>query len=229
MPPESSPVEPNIVLPTSPVPGGLPPRPFESGEVIYREGEPGDEAYLLEDGMVRLIKKIRGTDRSLGMLRPGDIFGESALVSARQRTQTAVAMSAGIARRFTRENLVGLLATDTEAAAGIIQQLARRLADAEDQVEIMMLSDTQSKVVSALLKLSVHARADGPGAFFTLSPMELSARIGLDIDTVKRVVHQLREGQYLRVTDSRLEVPDVDALRRLYALLGTKDELRTET
>ena len=33
---------------------------------------------------------------------------------------------------------------------------------------------------------------------------------------------------YLRVADGRLEVPDVEALRRLYALLGVKDEIRAE-
>jgi hypothetical protein len=58
--------------------------------------------------------------------------------------------------------------------------------------------------------------------------MELSTRIGLDVDTVKRAVQQLREGQYLKVSDERLEVPDLEAMRRLYGLLGIKDEIRGE-
>jgi hypothetical protein len=58
--------------------------------------------------------------------------------------------------------------------------------------------------------------------------MELSTRVGLDVDTVKRSVQQLREGQYIRVSDERLEVPDIDALRKLYGLLGLKDEIRGE-
>ncbi len=48
------------------------------------------------------------------------------------------------------------------------------------------------------------------------------------MDTVKRTVQQLREGQYLRVTEGRLEVPEIESLRRLYALLGVKDEIRGE-
>jgi hypothetical protein len=39
-------------------------------------------------------------------------------------------------------------------------------------------------------------------------------------------VQQLREGQYIRVAEERLEIPDLDALRRLYGLLGLKDEIR---
>ena len=110
-----------------------------------------------------------------------------------------------------------------------MQQLVRRLRDAEDQIEIMMLADTQSKVVNALLKLAQHARdqeGSGGAVSFSISPMELSIRVGLDVDTVKRTVQQLRDGQYLRVADERLEIPDLDALRRLYHLLGVKDEIR---
>jgi hypothetical protein len=36
---------------------------------------------------------------------------------------------------------------------------------------------------------------------------------------------RLRERQYIRITGERIEIPDVEALRRLYTLLGTKDEL----
>jgi CRP-like cAMP-binding protein len=121
----------------------------------------------------------------------------------------------------------------------MVEQLVVRLQDAEDQIEIMMLSDTQSKVVAALIKLAQKARSDrdrasagarpGTDASFAMSPMELSTRVGLDVDTVKRTVQQLREGSYLRVSEGRLEVPDLEALRRLYALLGVKDEIRGET
>jgi transcription initiation factor IIE alpha subunit len=56
--------------------------------------------------------------------------------------------------------------------------------------------------------------------------MELSSRLGLDVDTVKRGVQQLREGRYIRVVDERLELPDIEALTRLYSLLALKEEIR---
>src|SRR5678809_530187 len=72
-------------------------RRFVAGEVIFREGEMGTEAYLLEEGRVRLIKKVRGTERSLMVLKPGDLFGESALLMGAPRSSTAIALSAGLA------------------------------------------------------------------------------------------------------------------------------------
>lgn len=205
---------------------------FEAGDVIFREGDLGSEAYLLEEGRVRLIKRVRGTERSLMVLRPGDFFGESALLSGATRSSTAIAISPGMALALDQATLQHLLQQNPEIASRIVKQVVRRLRDAEDQIEIMMLTDTQSKVVSALLKLAEQARDQGTagasGTAFVLSPMELSTRVGLDVDTVKRAVQQLREGQYVRVTEERLEIPDLEALRRLYTLLGVKDDIRGE-
>jgi CRP-like cAMP-binding protein len=203
-------------------------RSFQQGEVIFRQGDPGNEAFLIEEGSVRLVKKVRGEGRSLSVLKAGDLFGESALVGA-ARSSTAIALTPGLARVLDPRSMPRLFARDPGAAAAIVEQLVRRLKDAEDQIEIMMIADTQSKVVSALLKLAQEVRSESVGASFAMSPMELSARVGLDVDTVKRTVQQLREGQYLRVSENKLEIPDVEALRRLYALLGVKDDLRGET
>src|SRR5262245_30492477 len=204
-------------------------RPFNVGDVLFREGEIGTEAYLLEEGRVRLIKKVRGADRNLMVLKPGDLFGESALIVGATRSSTAIALSSGLAVALDQTTLQNVLEQNPAVAARMVQQLVRRLRDAEDQIEIMMLNDTQSKVVSALLKLAQQAKDAGGGAMFSISPMELSTMVGLDVDTVKRAVQQLREGQYVRVNEERLEVPDIEALRRLYGLLGVKDELRGES
>lgn len=203
-------------------------RAFHTGEVLFREGEPARETYLLEEGRVRLIKRVRGAERSVMIARPGDLFGESALLGGEVRTSTAIALSDGVALSMAASEIEAALLRDPGSAARVIEQLVRRLRDAEDQIEIMMLGDNQSKVVSLLLKLArpSQARREGAGTVLSISPMELSTRVGLDVDSVKRVVQKLREGQYVRVSDERLEIPDMDAMRRLSALLDVKDEIR---
>ncbi|MDB4993638.1 MAG: hypothetical protein JWM74_1070, partial [Myxococcaceae bacterium] len=46
-------------------------RKFLAGEAIFREGEPAREAFLLQDGRVRLLKRVRMVERSLLLLKPG--------------------------------------------------------------------------------------------------------------------------------------------------------------
>jgi CRP-like cAMP-binding protein len=197
-------------------------RPFSSGETLFREGEPSREAFILHEGRVRLLKKVRLADRSLTVLRPGDLFGESALVDATARGSTAVALTDGIALAFDRPAFMSLMQRDPVIGSRVIEQLVRRVREAEDQIEVMMLRDTQSKIVSALLKLSGGKTG---GVELSISPVDLSTRVGLDVDTVKRAVTRLREQQYVRIVGERVEIPDLDALRRLYSLLGSKEEL----
>jgi CRP-like cAMP-binding protein len=200
-------------------------RHFAAGETLFKEGEPAREAFLLQEGRVRLLKRIRTVERSLIVLKPGDFFGEVALLDEAVSHSTAVALSEGSAIALDRRTLRALLESHPSVATRVVEQLVRRLRDAEDQIEIMMLRDNQSKIVSALLKLA-H-RPTGV-AEIAMSPVELSTRVGLDVDTVKRVVQRLRDQQYVRIQGERVEIADVEALRRLYVLLGTKDELRGE-
>ena len=44
--------------------------------------------------------------------------------------------------------------------------------------------------------------------------------------SVKRVVKQLHEERYLRVVDEQLEIVDIQALAKLYALLTLRDEIQ---
>jgi CRP-like cAMP-binding protein len=197
-------------------------RRFTTGEAVFQEGAPASEAFLLQEGRVRLLKRVGMTDRSLAVARPGDLIGESALLDAAVYSSTAVALTDGALLALDRETFRSMLANHPQVGMRVIDQLVRRLRDAEDQIEIMMLRGVQSKVTSALLKLA--GAVSGP-AQVTITPVELSTRVGLDVEAVKRTVLQLRERQYIRIAGERIEIPDVDALRRLYVLLGTKEDL----
>jgi CRP/FNR family transcriptional regulator, cyclic AMP receptor protein len=210
-------------------------RRFSAGTVLFRDGEPATEAFLLQDGRVRLLKQAGRMERSLRVVRPGDLFGESALLRGAARSSTAVALDDVVTLAFDHATFEQVLATSPEVAGRVLNQLIRRMRDAEDQIEILMLRDGQSKVVVALMKFAQQEQlagyADGardaPGQIsLTLSPLELSAQVGLDVDTVKRIVAQLRETGHIRIQDERVEVPNLDSLRDLYSLLGIKDQLR---
>lgn len=200
-------------------------RPFAQGEVLFREGEPATHAFLLYSGRVRLLKRVRMVERSLSVLKGGDLFGEGALLDGATRSSTAVALSDGVSLVFDRPSLRQVVERFPALSERIMTQLVRRVRDAEDQIEVLMLRDTQSKVISALLKMSRSAA--GP-AELSVSPVELSSRVGLDVDTVKRTVQRLRDQQYVKIVGERIEIPDLEALRRLYSLLGSKEELRGE-
>ncbi len=195
---------------------------FRAGETLCEEGAPAEVAFLLQEGRVRLLKHIAMTERSLTVVEPGDLFGEAALLAGAAHGSTAVGITEGVALALDRTTFRSLLAQHPGIASRVVDQLVRRLRDAEDHIEIMMLRGVESKVAGALLKLA--SKSAGP-AELAISPVDLSTRVGLDVEAVKRTVGRLRERQYLRITGERIEIPDVEALRRLCTLLAAKDGL----
>lgn len=202
-------------------------RDYPAGATIYTEGDAATDCFLIQDGRLRLVKKIRSAERSLTVLRPGDLFGEDALIGGAQRTATAVALTDMHALALGRDMFAELLTTNRDVASRLVEQLVRRLRDAEEQLENAMLRDHPSRVINTLLRVASLEGQSGPGeAVLALSPLELSSRVGLDVDTVKRAVQQLRDGGYLRIVDERIVLPDLAALQQLYELLGMKEEVR---
>jgi putative ABC transport system ATP-binding protein len=62
-------------------------RHFAAGETVIREGEPGEEFFVISDGEVEVIR----ADHEVARLGPGDFFGEVALISGEPRNATVVA------------------------------------------------------------------------------------------------------------------------------------------
>jgi CRP-like cAMP-binding protein len=168
----------------------------------------------------------------MALLKAGDLFGENALgrgAGPGEYGSTAAALTEVVLLVLDRDTFQGLLDQYPAIGAHVIDQLVRRVADAEDQIELMMLRGAQSKVTTAILKLArahgvSHANAAG-GVAIDISPVELSTRVGLDVEAVKVAVQRLRDRNYLRITGERIEIPDLVALGQLQVLLGAKDEL----
>jgi rhodanese-related sulfurtransferase len=69
-------------------------RRYKPGDLIFREGDdPKGEAYVVHDGAVEIRREIDGTERVLGRLAEGDLFGEMALFRKSPRSASAVATS----------------------------------------------------------------------------------------------------------------------------------------
>jgi CRP-like cAMP-binding protein len=67
---------------------------FEKGQVVVREGDPGEALYLIRKGQVEVNTTRSGKQIQLATLGPGACFGEVALLSGRPRTATVVAAEA---------------------------------------------------------------------------------------------------------------------------------------
>jgi CRP-like cAMP-binding protein len=88
---------------------------YEDGEVIFKEGNSGDWVYVVLSGAVEVSKAVDGTKFVLSILKPGEVFGELALIGAVKRTATTRAIgrtTVGIIDRRFLDREFNKLSTD---------------------------------------------------------------------------------------------------------------------
>ena len=67
-------------------------RTYVDGEVIFSEGDPGREMYVVREGKVRIFGSSQDRETTLCILRKSDFFGEMSLLTGRPRSATAAAV-----------------------------------------------------------------------------------------------------------------------------------------
>ena len=103
-------------------------REFQAGDSLFREGEPGMEMYVIQQGTVRVSKNIDGTETVLAQLGEGEFVGELAVVRGGAHTTTATATEVTKVLVVTGPVLEDMVTEDSEIAVRFIRGLASRLA-----------------------------------------------------------------------------------------------------
>ena len=62
---------------------------YEDGKVIFKEGGPGDWMYVILSGSVKIIKTANDKQFTLGVLEPGEVFGEGSFLSGTNKRSAA--------------------------------------------------------------------------------------------------------------------------------------------
>ncbi|NOY81800.1 MAG: peptide cleavage/export ABC transporter [Kiritimatiellaeota bacterium] len=82
---------------------------YSAGEVVFEQGDAGDTFYVVYSGRIRILMRRNGSDVNLGVLRKGDHFGESALITDHPRTATARAVEDSVLLVVSREDFTTFL------------------------------------------------------------------------------------------------------------------------
>lgn len=62
------------------------------GDVLFSEGDPGDNAYIIQSGLLELARKVGRAEMVIGTAKAGEMVGEMALIDSQPRSATARAL-----------------------------------------------------------------------------------------------------------------------------------------
>ncbi len=104
-------------------------RSYREGEIIFVEGDIGRALFILESGSVELTRPgANGKQVQLYTLKPGDFFGEMALLESLPRTATATATEKTRLHLLYKSKLDALLLAQPRIGVTIMGHLARLLS-----------------------------------------------------------------------------------------------------
>jgi CRP/FNR family transcriptional regulator, cyclic AMP receptor protein len=112
---------------------------FAKGETIFKEGEPGDRCYVITNGEVRISKFIPNIgEEALAVLKPGDYFGEMALIDNFPRSAHAIANTDVATLVINKTDLDKILIMDRELGYKLLwaftKTLSKRLRETNEKM-----------------------------------------------------------------------------------------------
>ena len=112
---------------------------YSDGDLILKQGAIGDEMFVIESGTVRVFRTIGDAETLLGVLRPGEIFGELALFDYKPRSASARAVGETVVRVVSRDEFSALKCDPV--IRELLKALGRRLRAADDAFERLNVND----------------------------------------------------------------------------------------
>jgi len=100
---------------------------FYAGDKVFKEGEPGDRAYIVERGMVEIVKMIDGKEVILGTINKGGLFGEMALIDNAPRMAAARAVQQTTLVIVTRDVFESKLAKADPFMRGLVNIFVKNI------------------------------------------------------------------------------------------------------
>jgi CRP/FNR family transcriptional regulator, cyclic AMP receptor protein len=192
-------------------------RRFRRGEVIFHQGDPGDSLHVVMSGAVKIVlPSAEGEEAIIATLRPGDFFGELALLDGAPRSATAVALEPSENMALPRSTFREILDHDPGLRDALLAGLAHELRRLTGHVEELHFLDLAGRLAMRLSRLAREAdptsrevRLDWP---YTQS--DLASMIGGTRQSVNKLLSGLVEHGFVIIERDTLIIPDVDALAR---------------
>lgn len=199
---------------------GMRVRRFRRGETVFHLGDPGDALFIVITGSIKItLPADSGDEAILATLRPGDFFGELALLDGAPRSATAVAIEPTETYILPRDRFRDLISTEPVMREALLATLAAEVRRLTHHVEELHFLDITGRLASRLARLAAEAGAThlADGAVRLAGPLtqgDLAAMIGCTRQSVNKLLGLFTDDGLIRLERDRIVILDLDGLLR---------------
>jgi CRP-like cAMP-binding protein len=174
---------------------------YKKGHILFKEGDEGEEMYIIQSGRVAIKKKVKDAEATLAILEKGDFFGEMAILDRAPRSATAEVSEDGDLIVISSETFGDMIKANPEIAIRMLRKQSIRLRETNKQLEAAVAG---GGVVPAV---TTEVQAPSPATSATLQTEALAYFISPVSGNVFPVfAPEARIGRFDSVTGTRPEV-----------------------
>jgi signal transduction histidine kinase len=133
------------------------PRNFAASAEVFKEGDKGDGMYVVTEGLVEISCLVTPEVRHVFFqVRPGDLFGEMAVLEDKPRSASAVATQPTTAYFLPRTEMLKLVERSPALALGLLREISNRLREFNRQFIDEVLQSERLAVIGRFARSIVH-------------------------------------------------------------------------
>jgi CRP-like cAMP-binding protein len=192
-------------------------RTYQKNDMIFAEGEPGEEFFIIKSGSVKIAKVTNKNEILLAVLKAGDIFGEMALLESKPRTACAVANEECQLMAVNRTNFDQMIKTQPQLITRLTTMLAERIWMSFKQLANTRISDLLGRMYDmVLIQLEckrVNLNAKIP-CVFEFGGDELIHMVGFSQNDGSMALQKMLQNRYVEIVQEKLCVTNVTEFSR---------------
>lgn len=189
-------------------------RLLPKGSILFFQNDPADGLYVVRSGSVSIhVAGSDGRELIIGEMRPGDYFGELALITGRPRSTNASTVLKSELIFIPGPLFLKLLDNHPPMVRNLLQVTVERLYACTQRESALAFLDATARIARVLLQLEQQSEA--PGSYITISQIDLAGRTGLTRQTTAKILGRWRRAGWLLTGRGRIVLLDKKALRQI--------------
>jgi CRP/FNR family cyclic AMP-dependent transcriptional regulator len=190
---------------------------FEPHRAICNKGDPGDCLYGILSGRVRIYSTSpEGSEITLNVLEPGELFGEIALLDGNSRTASAAAMEVTDLLRIHRDHFLPYVMANPDLVLAMLSLVCQRLRWTSSVIEDAAFLAFPARLAKRLLVLAEHyRRPDEHDITIPLSQQELGSMVGAGREAINKQLALWRSAGIVDTGRGAIILRNCEALRAL--------------
>jgi len=136
---------------------------FAPGAGIFAQGDDANAVFYIQTGRVKLsVVSKTGREAVVGVLGPGDFFGEGALAGQPLRLATATAMTSSRILVVPKRQMIRLLHRQHALSDRFIAHMLARTLRLEEDLVDQLFNASEKRLARTRLLLARYGKPDGP-------------------------------------------------------------------